>query len=334
MKKIISILLITAMMLTSLLLISCNNNQPVTNEQGYKIALNLTDEWNKISNGTQLVQGCVVVRKDFAEKNPDTISKFLDEYKASIEFTNANPTEAGKYIKEFEIFDNADVATKAIPNCNIAFMEGESMKNSMEDFLTAMFSVAPASIGNVIPQDDFYYFRDENKNAETSNVRITTLNGTTGFGMAKLMSDNKNGTTSNSYTFNVANDATKIIAGLVNGSIDIAALPTNAASNVYNKTNGNVQVLSINTLGVLYTLDKTGEINSIKDLEGKTIYCPAQNPTFILEYILKANNINATINSTEYSTPAALRTAVIAGRVDIAVLPEPMISIVMASANK
>lgn len=334
MKKLISIGLIILIMITSLFLFSCNNDQPVKNEQGYSIALNLTDEWNKISNGTKLVQGCVVIRKEFAEKNPATVSKFLDEYKASIDFTNSNPTEAGQFIKEFGIFDNSEVASKAIPSCNIAFMEGDSMKNSMKDFLTAMYSVAPTSIGNKLPQDDFYYFRSENDTAETSNVRITTLNGTTGFGMAKLMSDNKNGTTQNSYTFNVVTDATKIVAGLVNGSIDIAALPTNAASNVYNKTNGNVQVLSINTLGVLYMLDKTSEINSINDLEGKTIYCPSQNPTFILEYILKANNINATINSTEYSTPDALRTAVIAGKVDIAVLPEPMVSIVMASDNK
>ena len=333
MKKLLSFILILTMILTSLLLISCNNGARPTNDQGYSVALNLTEEWNKISGGTELVQGCVVIRKGFAESNPATVSKFLDEYKASIEFTNSNPTEAGTYIKEFGIFDNAAVAAKAIPNCNISFMEGDSMKDSMSDFLSAMFSVAPASIGNALPQDDFYYYRSDSQAKETNNVRVTTLNGTTGFGMAKLMYDNNAGTTENSYTFNVVSDASSIVTGLINGSIDIAALPTNAASNVYNKTNGNVQVLAINTLGVLYTLDKTGEINSISDLEGKTIYCPSQNPTFILEYILKANNINATINSTDFSTPAALRTAVIAGRVDIAILPEPMVSIVMAASN-
>ena len=334
MKKILSVILILTMLVTGLLLVSCNDYQKPTNDQGYSIALDLTEEWNKISNGAQLVQGCIVVRKGFAESNPATVKKFLDEYKDSVLFTKANPKEASNYIKEFGIFDNAAIAEKAIPNCNIAYLEGDTMKSYMSDFLNAMYSVAPASIGNKIPSDDFYYFRSENENFETNNVRITTLNGTTGFGMAKLMHDASVNETENNYTFNVVSDATNIVAGLINGSIDIAALPTNAASNVYNKANGSVQILAINTLGVLYALDKTGEINSISDLEGKTIYCPTQNPSFILEYILKANNINATINSTDFSTPAALRTAVIAGRVDIAILPEPMVSIVMATANQ
>lgn len=331
MKKVISIILILATVFSCFLLMSCNNSS--TSDQGYKIALNLTEEWDKISENT-LVQGCVVVRKDFAEKNPATVSKFLNEYKASIEFTNTNPQQAGQYIKDYGIFDNSTVAANAIPNCNIAYLEGDEMKNAMSDFLSAMYSIAPESIGNKVPENDFYYYKNDNINAETSNVRVTVLNGTTGFGMAKLMFDNANGNSANNYEFKVVTDASSIAPGLINGSIDIAALPTNAAANIYNKTNGGVQVLAINTLGVLYMLDKTGEINSIADLEGKTIYCPAQNPTFILKYILQANNINATINSTDYSTPAALRAAVIADKVDIAVLPEPMVSIVMANKNK
>ena len=168
------------------------------------------------------------------------------------------------------------------------------------------------------------YDNDENF-AET--VRVSTLNGTTGFGMAKLMSDNKD----SNYEFSVETDPTKIIAGLISGDIDIAALPTNAASNVFNKTGGKVQIMAINTLGVLYVLDKTGSVQSIDDLNNKTIYVPAQNPTFILKYILDAKNISANIDSTTYSTPDALRTAVVAGLVDVAVLPEPMVTIVTNS---
>lgn len=329
MKRILSIALIILTLFSSVSLFSCNDTTDPTNEQGYRVALDLTEEWNKKSDDTQLVQGCIVVRKEFAEAYPESVSEFLDEYKSSIEFTNSNPSEAGNYIKEFGIFANNAVAATAIPNCNIAYMEGSEMKSSMSAFLNAMYSVQPASIGNKLPGDDFYYSRSTGS-GKADNVRVYSLNGTTGFGMAKLMSDNKS---TQKYTFTVESDPTKIIAGLANGSIDIAALPTNAASNVYNKTNGKVQVMAINTLGVLYMLDKTSQINSLADLEGKTIYCPAQNPTFILKYILAANNINATIDSTTYSTAEALKIAVTAGQVDIAVLPEPMVSIVMAKAN-
>lgn len=328
MKKILSFTLLCVMAFSLFSLFSCNAPAP-TNSNGYKVALDLTDEWNKISNSTQLVQGCVVIRKEFAEQNPGAVSAFLDEYKASIDYTNANPNNASEYIVKYGIDSNKEIASYAIPNCNIAYMEGNDMKNSLSSFLSAMYSIAPASIGNILPDENFYYNRDESVEKTGTSVKVTTLNGTTGYGMAKLMDDSSNNSTLNNYTFNVVSDPTLIIAGLANGSIDIGALPTNAASNVYNKTNGKVQALAINTLGVLYVLDKTDSIKSLSDLEGKTIYAPAQNPTFILKYILQANNINATIDSTSFSSPNALETAAINGLVDIAVLPEPKVSNVM-----
>ena len=162
-----------------------------------------------------------------------------------------------------------------------------------------------------------------------TNIKVAVLNGTTGFGMAHLMEQNANKKASNNYTFTVEKEGTDIIAQLINGTVDIAALPTNAASVVYNRTQGAVKVLAINTLGVLYVLDTSGEIKSIGDLEGKTIYCPAQNPQFILNYLLKKNNINATIDTT-YSAPADLQQALAANKLGenaIAVLPEPMVTI-------
>jgi NitT/TauT family transport system substrate-binding protein len=160
-------------------------------------------------------------------------------------------------------------------------------------------------------------------------IKVATLNGTTGFGMAPLMKEHSLGNTKNDYDFSVETDPTVVTAGLINGSIDIAALPTNAAANVYNKTNGGVQIIAINTLGVLYVVTNGVEINSIADLEGKTIYCPAQNPLFITKYILQENGLDGkvTIDSTKYAKPDALRDAVKAGTVEIAVLPEPMVTI-------
>lgn len=169
---------------------------------------------------------------------------------------------------------------------------------------------------------------------QKTNVRISVLNGTTGFGAAKLMEDDANGASANDYEFKVETDATNIVSALIAGSIDMAALPTNAAANVYNKSGGKVQVLAINTLGVLYVISKDNQISSINDLNGKTIYVPAQNPTFITKHIIDSNNIDATIDSTTYSTPAALQAAVVAGQVEIAVLPQPVVTAAVAGAKK
>lgn len=164
-------------------------------------------------------------------------------------------------------------------------------------------------------------------------INVTTLNGTTGFGMAPLMKENSQGTTENKYNFDVQSDPSVVLAGLINGSIDIAALPTNAAANAYNKTNGGVQIIAINTLGVLYLVTNNIDVTSFNDLEGKTIYCPAQNPFFITKYLVEANNLSdkITIDSSTYATADALRAAVIAGSVDYAVLPEPMVTIAKSS---
>lgn len=159
-------------------------------------------------------------------------------------------------------------------------------------------------------------------------VNVMVLNGTTGFGMANLMDAAVKGEAAQEYNFTVETDASNIVAALVNGSADIAALPTNAAAAVYNKTQGGVQVLALNTLGVLYLVtDGSVEVNSMADLAGQTVYAPAQNPTFIFQHIVQANGLtDVTIDNT-YAQPADLNTAVAAGEVKIAVLPEPMVTV-------
>ena len=169
-------------------------------------------------------------------------------------------------------------------------------------------------------------------------VNIMVLNGTTGFGMAKLITDAANNSTALNYNFSVETDASNVTAALINGSVDIAALPTNAASVVYNKTQGAVQVLALNTLGVLYLVtDDSVSVNSMDDLRGLTVYAPAQNPSFILSYLLESNGLtvgeDVVIDNT-YAQPADLRTAVAAGEVSVAVLPEPMLTIAKSSNDK
>ncbi len=167
---------------------------------------------------------------------------------------------------------------------------------------------------------------------EELEIKISVLNGTTGFGAAKLMNDAKEEKTNLNYNIAVETDAANIQAGLINGSIDIAALPTNAAAALYNKTEGGVKIAAVNTLGVLYLMTNGVEIDSIDDLAGKTIYAPAQNPSFIVKAILSANDLDDVTVDTAYAQPADLRAALVSGNVDIAVLPEPMVTIAK-SAN-
>lgn len=167
------------------------------------------------------------------------------------------------------------------------------------------------------------------------NADVMVLNGTTGFGMAKLISDGIAAETALAYDFFVESDASTVTAALINGTCDIAALPTNAAATVYNKTEGGVQMLAINTLGVLYLVVNGDNVTveSLEDLAGMTVYVPAQNPTFLFKAILSAAGLEDVTVDNTYAQPADLRTALAAGEVDIAVLPEPMVTIAR-SANE
>lgn len=187
------------------------------------------------------------------------------------------------------------------------------------------------------PTEDIRPTTEPKTPAEGENIaaRVMVLNGTTGFGMAKLISDTNNGVAALNYNISVETDASAVTAALINGSCDIAALPTNAAATVYNKTEGGIQMLAINTLGVLYLVVNGDNVTveSLEDLSGKTVYVPAQNPTFLFKAILSAAGLEDVTVDNTYAQPADLRTALAAGEVDIAVLPEPMVTIAR-SANE
>ena len=171
-------------------------------------------------------------------------------------------------------------------------------------------------------------------------IRVWTLNGTTGFGMAQLMdADTKNEAALN-YEFTVEKDASNVQLALTNGTADIAALPTNAASALYNKSNGEIVLLALNTRGVLYLVANTARVaapTSLSDLSGKTVYCPASNPTFITQALLEKAGVSVTLDSTTFADPTVLRDAVASGsadgvNVDYAILPEPMVTIAATKA--
>lgn len=127
-----------------------------TQLEDLRIAINLSEEWDALDNGSDLITGVMIVRKDFAEKYPEQIAAFLDEYEESINFVNTNIPEAAKLIDKYGIV-KAPVAEKAIPYCNIHFIKGREMKTSMQGYLNVLFEQNPKSIGGKLPADDFYF---------------------------------------------------------------------------------------------------------------------------------------------------------------------------------
>lgn len=121
-----------------------------------RIALNLTEEWNKVCS-TEFVQGVVIARKSFVNEHPEAIEQFLREYEKSSAFVNENIYEAAKLIVDAGILGNVEIAKKAIPNCNISFSKGEAMHKAVEGMLTVLFEANPKSIGGKLPDKDFYY---------------------------------------------------------------------------------------------------------------------------------------------------------------------------------
>ena len=124
-----------------------------------RVALNMTEEWDKVSTDSGMVTGVVLVRKGFVTENPDAFAEFLEEYKASTEYTNENIEEAGALIEKYGIVPKAAVAVKAIPSCNITYIDGKEMKTKVSGYLKVLFDANPQSIGGALPEDDFYYQR-------------------------------------------------------------------------------------------------------------------------------------------------------------------------------
>lgn len=127
-----------------------------------KVALDLTEEWDKVMENEEtkssLLTGVVVVRKEFAEENPEAVEDFMDRYADSVKYVNDNVEEAAKLVGNYDIVTE-DVAVKAIPECNIVCITGEDMKEQLSGYLAVLKDANPESIGGELPGDDFYYIQ-------------------------------------------------------------------------------------------------------------------------------------------------------------------------------
>lgn len=119
-------------------------------------ALDVTSEY-KTSTGENIVQGCVIVRNEFAASNPGAVDNFISEYSESVSYVNSKATEASALIEKYGIVPKAAIAEKAIPGCNIVFFSGKEGSEAMKAMLKVLFDANPASVGGELPEDGFYY---------------------------------------------------------------------------------------------------------------------------------------------------------------------------------
>jgi len=121
-----------------------------------RIALSLTDEWDKLDNGSMFITAGLIVRTEFAKKYPQQLAKFLEEYEASTKWINENVEEGALLVEEYDIV-KAAIAQKAIPMCNVTYIDGKEMKTAMDGYLKTLFDLNAKSIGGKMPGEDFYY---------------------------------------------------------------------------------------------------------------------------------------------------------------------------------
>lgn len=124
--------------------------------EGIRVALDLNDEWDKLNNGSSLLTGVVVGRKEFIETYPQAVTDFLSSYKISVDFVNSNTDDAAALIGKYDIVPEG-VAKKALPACNITFISGEEMKTKLSGYLQVLYDSLAQSVGGKLPADDFYY---------------------------------------------------------------------------------------------------------------------------------------------------------------------------------
>jgi len=169
---------------------------------------------------------------------------------------------------------------------------------------------------------------------EKTTANIVGLKGPTSMGMVRIFAEVESLSDYVDVEYDIVNSPELITAGLLNGEIDIAAIPTNLAANLYNKTEGGITMLGVNTLGVIHIVaEKSLNIEDLEDLRGKTIGATGKGsvPEFVLNYLLSANGLEPGKDvEIEYRTDhSELATLVELGEVDIALLPQPFVTTVL-----
>lgn len=168
------------------------------------------------------------------------------------------------------------------------------------------------------------------KAEEKVTVKVGALKGATTLGLLPLEDKAANGEAGENYEFSMMTAADELLPMMIKGELDIALLPSNVASILYQKTNGGVTVIDINTLGVLYMVSGDSSITGVEDLAGRTIYLTGKGttPDYVLHYILSGNGMDADSDCTlEYKSEATEVAALLAENPDaIGLFPQPFVT--------
>lgn len=162
-------------------------------------------------------------------------------------------------------------------------------------------------------------------------VRIAGLKGPTTMGLVNLLDMEQQGTAALDYDLQLYGTADEIVPGLIKGELDMAAIPANLAAALYQKTKGSIQVMAVNTLGVLYVVEKGDTVHSMADLAGRTILSTGKGttPEYLLRYLLEKNGLDPDKDvKIQYCSEATEVTAQMAAaqKDAIAVLPQPYVT--------
>lgn len=181
----------------------------------------------------------------------------------------------------------------------------------------------------------------QGKENEPDAIRIGSLKGPTTLGLLSMMNEQKEASDANNenekYEFHMMTAADELLPLMIKGELDIALIPANVASILYSRMEGNLKVIDINTLGVLYMVSGDQSIDELKDLENKTLYLTGKGttPDYVLRYLLEQAGVDVNAITLEFKSEATEVAAMLAEHPDaIGLLPEPFVTAALAQNDQ
>lgn len=126
-------------------------------EDKIRAAIDVTEAWDQLQTGSQLVMTAVVARTEFLESHPEAVNRFLRNYQISIDYVNHNIDAAAELVAGYGITPSAGIAKQAIPQCHLTFIAGEDMMSAVSGYFRTLYSIDPAAVGGAVPDDGIYY---------------------------------------------------------------------------------------------------------------------------------------------------------------------------------
>ncbi len=207
--------------------------------------------------------------------------------------------------------------------------EGNSRESGQTADSQAESSAASDAAAAASQSSDQAAAASQSPDRAAATIRVGSLKGPTSLGLLNLMDKSSRGETADNYEFQMATGADELLPLMVKGDLDIVLVPANVAAVLYQKTDGGVEVIDINTLGVLYMVTGTADVSSVADLKGKTVYLTGKGttPEASLRYLLDASGLKEEDVTLEFKSEAAEVAAVLAENPDaIGLLPQPFVT--------